>query len=745
MIVKKRCGKEETLDINKINKVLEWATEGLSGVSSDIIAINAKINFRVGISTDEIHKVLIETAANLISENAPNYQHVAGRLLNYQLRKQVWGGKNPPKLHDFIANNIKKGIYAKSLVTDYSETEINKIGEFINHDRDFIFAYSGIKQMCDKYLIKNKISGEIHETPQFAYLCLAMAGFARYEKSIRLGYVKNAYNYFSKHKINIPTPIMAGLRSNFNSYSSCCLVDIDDTKESLTASATAISLATAARYGIGINIGRIRPLGSPIRGGETVHTGLIPFLKIYEASVKAWQQSAIRGGSATVSIPWWHYEIEDVIVLKNNAGTDDNRVRKLDYSVGCSKIFYERVKNNESITLFSPHEAKDVFETFGLDTFDEAYKTAESNPKLKFKKVIPARKLMSLIVKERVETGRIYVINMDHANSHSSFKDRVLMGNLCQEVIQPLIPIQDINDENGEIGVCILGAINLLEIKNDEEMEKACDIIVRLLEEVIDIQSYFCKAAEKFAKNWRSLGIGITNLAGLLAHNGLKYSSPEAPNFVDEWMEKVQYYSIKSSVELAKERGPCNYYKKTKFSDQILSIDTYKKSIDKVVTRKPTQDWTGLRKEIEKNGIRHATLTSVMPCESSSSLTGSTNGVEPVRSLVSFKESKEGRLPVMVPGLVKHKKDYELAFDILDNKGIIDINAAIQKWTCMAISTNLYYNYAHYPGNAIPDSKVIQDIMYAYSMGLKSLYYSNSEIGSKEQIMTLSCDGACQI
>ena len=747
--VKKRDGGTEKFNIEKIHKIINWAIDGIQGVSLSEIEINAKLNMVDNTSTRDIHQGIIEAAANLISIERPNYQFVASRLLNYQLRKDVWGGKHSPRLIDMIHGGIKSQIYDASITDSYTDDEINKIGEFIDHDRDFIFTYSGIKQLCDKYLIKNRITGQIFETPQFAYALIAAYTFAKYPKEVRLNYVKKFYDATSKHKINLPTPIMAGVRSTSKGYASCCLIGVDDTKESITASGAAVSLATASRCGIGIDVSRVRAIGSPVNGGSVVHTGLIPFLKIYEASVKAWQQNSIRGGSATVNVMWWHYEIEDVVVLKNNAGTDDNRVRKLDYTVGMSKLFYDRVIKNEDVTLFSPHEVPELFQAWGTSKFDKIYEECESNRKIKVKKKVSARKLFSLIVKERVETGRIYILNVDTANEHSSWSDQVTMSNLCTEIIQPYIPFNDLHDPHGEIGMCILSAINMLEIKNWADLEKTCDLVVRFLDEIIDVQDYFNKAAENFAKKRRSLGIGITNLAAFLAKNEVKYTSKAALTLLDEWMEHFQYYLLKSSLELAKEKGKCEKFERTKYAKGILPIDTCKKSANELVKRKLSLPWDELREEIKKHGLRHSTLTAVMPCESSSVIQSSTNGVEPVRSLMTYKMSKMGKLPVLVPGIGKYEHNYELAFDLQDNINLINLNAIIQKYIDMAISTNLYYNYSHYPNHVLPDGKVMKEIMYAYSMGLISLYYNNTDDGDKEQTTTTKdsdcSSGACKL
>lgn len=747
--VKKRDGKQEKFDVEKINKVISWAVSGVDGVSLSEVEINAKLNISDNISTRDIHEVLIESASNLISIQKPNYQYVAGRLLNYQLRKDVWGGRHAPRLIDVIHTGIKRKIYDPIILEKFTEEEINKIGEFIDHDRDLIFTYAGIKQLCDKYLIKNRITDVIYETPQFAYILIACYGFINYKQETRLDYIKRFYNAISKHKINLPTPVVAGVRTNSRKYASCCLIGVDDNKESITASSTAISIATASRCGIGIDISKIRAIGAPVNNGEVVHTGVIPFLKIFEASVKAWQQNGLRGGSATTNIQWWHYEIEDVVILKNNAGTDDNRVRKLDYTVGLSKLFYDRVIKNETITLFSPHSVPELLDAWGTSKFDSVYKACEEDKKIKHKKKVSARKLFSLIVKERVETGRIYILNVDTANEHSSWQDKVTMSNLCTEVIHPTIPLNDYNDPEAEIGMCILSAINMLEVRDWKDLEKTCDLIVRFLDEIIDIQDYFNKAAENFAKKRRSIGVGISNLAAYFAKNNLSYNNKNALSVLDEWMEYFQYYLIKASVNLAKEKGKCEKYNNTKYSKGILPIDTYKDKVDELVKRKLSLDWEGLRKEIKEHGMRHSTLSCCMPCESSSVIQSSTNGIEPVRSLITYKTSKVSKLPVLVPGVGKYCNNYELAYNFKDNVGIINVSAVIQKYIDMAISTNIYYNYNHYPDNSLPDSKVMKELIYAYSMGLISLYYNNTDDGDKEQSMTQKendcASGACKL
>ena len=745
MKVLKRNGKREEYNVDKIHKIVGWAVEGVNNVNVSDIEINANLQMKDGITTTEIHNVLIDSAVNLISLKRPNYQYVASRLLSYQLRKDIWGGKNPPKLLDFIEKNIEvTGVYDSKIIELYNKTEINKLGEYINHDRDYNFTYSGVRQLCDKYLIQHRITGEIYETPQFAFMVIAMVAFGAYPKETRIEYVQRAYDYFSNFKINLPTPLMAGVRSKTRQYASCCLIDVDDTLPSIFASATAAGYATGSRYGIGLNFGRMRPINSDIRNGEVVHTGVIPFLKLMESTVKSCHQNGIRGGSATVNFPFWHYEIQDVMVLKNNSGTDDNRVRKLDYCIQFSKLFYERFIKNENITLFSAKEATGLYEAFGHENFDELYEKYEKDKSIKTKKSIPARSLMSLFVKERVETGRIYFMNIDHCNQRGPWLDSVKMTNLCVEVLHPTKPLQHIDDPDAEIGICILSAINVFEIKSDAEMEKVCDITVRMLDELIDYQSYFVKAAENFTVNRRSLGIGITNFAAYMAKKGVKYTEKEAPNLADELMEKVQYFLLRSSSTIAKEKGACAKFNRTKYSQGWLPIDSYKKEVDEFVTRKPTMDWEGLRVIIKQTGLRHSTLSAIMPCESSSVIQNSTNGIEPIRSYMTYKKSKSRTLPVIVPNAIHYKNSYTLAYEMEDNVGMIKIIAAMQKWVDMSISANMYYNYAHYEGGALPDAKVIKEILLAYKLGWRTGYYNNTDDGDKQSIGEEQSDNAIE-
>ncbi len=750
IFVIKRDGSKEVFNIEKINKIINWAIKDIENVSASQIEINAKLIISNGITSQEIHKVLIESTASLISIEEPNYQWVASKLLNYDLRKRVWGGKNPPKLIDLIHRNIKLGWYDKSILDFYTEKDINKINEFIDHERDFNFTYAGIKQLCDKYLVQNRKTKELFETPQFAYILIAATLFRGYDKKIRLEYIKRAYKYFSTHKINLATPVMAGVRTNIKSYSSCCLIDLGDTKESINATNSAVALATASRYGIGVNFGRIRAIGSEIRNGETIHPGVIPFLKITENNVKAWQQAGLRGGSATVTFPIWHYEIEDIIKLKDVGGTSENRIFNLDYSISISKLFYDRFLKDGNITLFSPHEVPDLYESFGLKTFDDLYLKYEKNDKLKIKKIIKARDFFVELTKQRLETGRIYILNIDNVNDHCSWDSDICksikIGNLCQEVVQPLVVMQDLHDLNAEIGVCILSAVNWLEIKSEQEHEKVCDIIVRMLDELIDIQEYFNQASRNFATKKRSLGVGITNYAAFLVNNNLKYSDNKTLELTHEWQERQQFYLLKSSCNLAKEKGRCEHFNSAKYSKGILPIDTYKKEIDQFSNFKLNEDWEKLRKDIAEYGLRNCTLSAQMPVESSSVIQNATNGIEPPRAPITFKTSKASTLPVLVPNINKWK-EYTYAYEEKTNISYLKIAAILQKFIDMAISVNLYYSPANYEDKKIPYTQIIKETINHWQWGGHTIYYVNTEDGNKHfSVEKDSCSsGACTL
>ena len=666
--IKKRDGRLEPLDIDKIHFVVEEACEGLSGVSSSQIEINANIQFYDGMTTKEVQQILVRSANDLISLETPNYQYAAARLLSYDVRKEAHGQYEYMPLLKLIIRNIKAGVYDKGIVEKFSKTDIKKMNTWIKRERDLDFTYAGLRQVVDKYLVQDRSSGDLFETPQDMYMMIAATLFAEYPAKTRMSYVKKYYDAVSTFKINIPTPVMAGVRTPIRQFASCVLIDSDDTLSSIFSSDMAIGLYVARRAGIGINAGRIRGINAKIRGGEVQHTGVIPFLKKFESTVRCCTQNGVRGGSATVHFPIWHQEIEDILVLKNNKGTEDNRVRKLDYSIQISKMFYERFMNDEDITLFSPHETPGLYDAFGTDSFDALYKKYEKDSSIN-KKTIPAQDLFSDLLKERAETGRIYIMNLDHCNTHSSFKDKVSMSNLCQEITLPTTPINAIDDSQGEIALCILSAINVGQLNNLEDLENLCELAVRALEEIIEYQDYPVKAAEVSTKSRRSLGIGYIGLAHYLAKQGFKYSEKGAWDSVDRLTEAFQFYLLKASNKLAQERGACEGFKQTKYADGLLPIDHYKKEIDEIVPHKQRMAWEALRKDIIKYGLRHSTLSAQMPSESSSVVSNETNGIEPPRALMAIKKSKKGPLKQIAPGYPKLKNAYTLLWDMPDNTG----------------------------------------------------------------------------
>ena len=728
IIITKRNGKGEKLNLDKIHFVVEEACKDLTGVSASQIEMNADLQFVDGMTTEDIQNVLIRSANDLISLENPNYQYAAARLLLYDLHKKVYNRYEHNSLTTIINRNIERGVYDPAIKEKYTQSELKKLNTFIKHDRNEDFTYAGLRQVVDKYLCQDRSTGDIYETPQFMYMMIAATLFADYPKETRLTYVKKYYDATSLFKINIPTPVMAGVRTPIRQFASCVLVDVDDTLSSIFSSNSAIGYYIAQRAGIGINSGRVRAINSKIRGGEVAHTGVIPFLKVYESTVRSCTQNGVRGGSATTHFPLWHYEIEDVLVLKNNKGTDDNRVRKLDYSIQLNKTMYERLLSNKDITLFSPHDVPDLYEAFyaDQDKFAQLYAKYEKDTSIR-KKTLKAMDLFSALLKERAETGRIYIMNVDHCNTHSSFKDTVYMSNLCQEITLPTKPVQHIDDENGEIALCILSAINVGLINHLEELEPLCDLAVRALEEIIDYQGYPVKAAEISTKARRSLGVGYIGLAHYLAKHKVKYSDKEAWKLVHDLTEAFQYFLLKSSNELAKEKGPCEYFHRTKYSDGILPIDTYKKDIDAIVSvKKYKYDWENLRSSITTHGLRHSTLSAQMPSERSSIVSNATNGIEPPTAYLSVKKSKKGPLKQVVPQYGQLKNFYTLLWDMKGNEGYINIVAVMQKFFDQAISGNWSYNPLQYENNEVPMSVMMKDLLTTYKMGWKTSYYQNT-------------------
>ena len=728
----KRNGEKELLNLDKVHAMVEHACNGLAGVSESQVEMNAGLQFFDGIKTSDIQEILIRSANDLISLEAPNYQFAAARLLLFGLRKAVYNGHpdGHPPLLEHVKKCVELGVYDSDILSKYSEEEWEKLNSYIDHDRDFLFTSAGIRQVADKYLVQDRSTGEVFETPQFMYILVAATLFQDDDKFYRLEYVRRYYDAISKHRLNIPTPIMAGVRTPLRQFASCVLVDVDDTLDSIFSSDMAIGHYVAQRAGIGINAGRIRGINSKIRGGEVQHTGVVPFLKKFESTVRCCTQNGIRGGSATVHFPIWHQEIEDIIVLKNNKGTEDNRVRKLDYSIQFSKLFYERFIQNGIITLFSPHDVPGLYDAFGTDRFDGMYVDYESDLSIP-RKTVKAQELFLNILKERAETGRIYIMNIDHCNSHSSFKDKVNMSNLCQEITLPTDPLQHI-DGQGEIALCILSAINVGKLKNIDELDDLCELAVRGLDALIDYQQYPVKAAEQSTTNRRSLGIGYIGLAHYLAKNGASYDSQKAHDLVHKLTERFQYALLTASNRMAMEKGPCGYFGKTKYSDGVLPIDTYKKEVDEIVPNDLSCDWEWLRERILQYGLRHSTLSAQMPSESSSVVSNATNGIEPPRDYLSVKKSKKGPLKQIVPSYTTLKGAYTLLWDMHNNDGYIKVTAVMQKFFDQAISGNWSYNPENYSDNEVPVSEMAKDLLTTYKYGWKTSYYQNTYDNKKD-------------
>jgi len=724
--VVKRNGTKEPLDLNKLHVMVEEACKDLAGVSASQVEMQSGIQFYDGITTAEVQEILIRSASDLIDLDHPNYQFVAARLLLFATRKQLYGRMHEtPTVKEHVEKCVEKGVYDPEILDLYSDEEFEKLQAMIDHHRDYLFTYAGLRQVVDKYLVQDRSSGTLYETPQFMYLLIAATIFSKYPKETRLEYVRKYYDAISRHKINIPTPIMAGVRTPLRQYASCVLVDVDDSLDSIFSSDMAIGRYVAQRAGIGINAGRIRGINSKIRGGEVKHTGVVPFLKKFESTVRCCTQNGIRGGSATVHFPIWHQEIEDILVLKNNKGTEDNRVRKLDYSIQISKIFYERFIKNENISLFSPHDVPGLYDAFGTPEFDELYVGYERDESIA-RKTIGGQELFFDLLKERAETGRIYIMNIDHCNSHSSFMDKVEMSNLCQEITLPTKPLQHIDDPNGEIALCILSAVNVGKIRDLEDLQVLCDLAVRSLDELIDFQNYPIRAAEIATKARRSLGVGYIGLAHYLAKNNVRYGDSDAWKLVHDLTEAFQYYLIRATVDLAKEKGACEYSSRTKYGNGILPIDTYKKEVDEIVSNELHYDWNSLREDVKQYGVRNSTLSAQMPSESSSVVSNATNGIEPPRGYLSIKKSKQGPLKQIVPQYATLKNHYDLLWDMESNRGYINIVAIMQKFFDQAISGNWSYNPKHYPNNEIPVSVMAQDLLTTYKYGWKTSYYQNT-------------------
>lgn len=733
----KRDGAKEPLDLEKIHKILMWACEDITGVSVSEIELKSQLKFFNGITTTQIHETLTKTAADLVSEDSPNYQFVAARLINFNLRKEVYGSITPWPLKKVVQRNVALGVYCKDLLDWYTDQEWAKLDKIIKHDRDFNFAYAGMMQMLGKYLIQNRATKEYYETPQMAYVLIAATLFHSYPEETRLKYIKEYYDAISNWDISVPTPIAAGVRSPKKQFSSCVLINSDDSLDSITSTGSAIMKYAANRAGIGINVGRIRPVGSEIRGGEAVHTGVTGFLKFFQSAMGSCSQGGIRKGSATVYYPFWHYEFENLIVLKNNKGVEENRVRHMDYGVQLNRLAYKRLLEGGKITLFSPKEVPDLVEAFyrgDNDEFERLYEKYERSRSI-MKQTISALEMFGSIMDERSSTGRIYIQNIDHCNTQSSFdqkKHPIEQSNLCCEITLPTRPFQSMDDENGRIALCTLSAINWGNIKSPEDFEKPCELAVRSLDALLSYQDFPLIQAKKSTEEFRTLGVGIINLAYFLAKNNLKYDE-NALDKVQEYMEAMSYYLIKASVQLAKEYGPCDLWQETKYGQGVFPWEVRKKEFDEILPLKNRLDWEALRAEMLQYGIRNATLMALMPSETSSQLANATNGIEPPRALVSEKSSKDGRLPQVVPEILKLKNKYDLLWDQKSPLGYLFISLALQRYIDQAISTNVSINPENYENNKVSLKELIQHLLIYYKNGGKLLYYHNTYDGANDE------------
>ena len=734
--VTKRDGRKEPLDIDKLHKVVFWATQGITGVSASEVEIKSHIQFYNGITSSAIQETLIKSAADLITEECPNYQYVAGRLINYHLRKQVYGQFEPIHIYDLVKKNVDAGFYDSELLEKYTDDEWDRIDRWLQHNRDEDLTYVAMEQFRGKYLVQNRVTKEVFETPQMCYMLIAATLFQDYPQETRMQWVKDYYNAISTHQVSLPTPVMAGVRTPQRQFSSCVLIETDDSLDSINATASSIVKYVSQKAGIGVGAGRIRALGSPIRKGDAYHTGVIPFYKLFQSATRSCSQGGVRNGAATLYYPIWHLEVEDLLVLKNNKGTEDNRVRHMDYGVQFNKLMYERLLSGGDITLFSPHDVPEVYEAFfaDQDRFKELYERAERNTKLR-KKTIKATELFSAFAQERKDTGRIYLMNVDHANTHGAFKPDVApvkQSNLCCEIDLPTKPLNSVDDKEGEIALCTLSAINWGSFRSPEEMEKACTLAVRGLDALLSYQNYPIIAAEMATQNRRPLGVGIINFAYWLAKNDVSYSDPAALELVDTWAQHWSYYLIKASADLAAEQGACPKSNETKYGDGVLPVDTYKREVDELVPHQDAVDWAGLREQLKATGIRNSTLMALMPAETSAQISNSTNGIEPPRSYVSIKQSKDGVLKQVVPEYRRLKNKYELLWDQKSPEGYLKIMAILQKYIDQGISVNTSYNPQHFEDEKIPMSTMLQHLLMFYKYGGKQLYYFNTFDGSGE-------------
>ena len=755
ILVTKRDGRQEPIDLDKIHRVITWAAEGLNNVSVSQVELKSRIQFYNGIRTQDIHETIIKAAADLISPEYPDYQYLAARLAIFHLRKIAYGQYEPPSLLEHVTRLTQDGRYDAHILKDYTPEEFAELDAEIQHERDLNFAYAAVKQLEGKYLLQDRVTKRVYESPQFLYMLVAMCLFANYPKATRLDYAKRFYNAVSTFKISLPTPIMSGVRTPSRQFSSCVLIECDDSLDSINATTSAIVKYVSQRAGIGINAGRIRALGSPIRSGEAQHTGCIPFYKLFQTAVKCCSQGGVRGGAATLFYPLWHLEVESLLVLKNNRGVEENRVRHMDYGVQLNKTMYQRLIKNQDITLFSPHDVPDLYEAFfaDQDEFERLYEQYEQDETIR-KQRIPAVDLFGLMMQERAGTGRVYIQNVDHCNTHSPFNPKlapVRQSNLCLEIALPTKPLNDINDEEGEIALCTLSAFNLGALENLDELENLADLIIRALDALLDYQDYPIKAAYIASMKRRSLGVGVINFAYYLAKNDVRYSDDSALGLTHRTFEAIQYYLLKASNQLAREQGACGAFSETTYAQGILPIDSYKKDVDGICAEPLHYDWEGLRQAIVKDGLRNSTVTALMPSETSSQIANATNGIEPPRGLVTVKASKDGVLKQVVPDYEQLKSKYELLWQMPNNQGYLKLVAVMQKFVDQSISANTNYDPQRFEDGRVPMKQLLTDLLMAYKYGLKTLYYHNTRDGADDaqfdvQVADDDCaSGACKI
>lgn len=751
LMVTKRHGRQEKLDLEKIHRVVIWAAEGLDKVSPSEVELKAHIQFFDGMKTADIHETLIKSAADLISETTPDYQYLSARLAIFHLRKRAFGRFEPPPLFTHVQAMVSAGRYDKHLLEDYCEADFTVLNDYMDHSRDMSFSYAAVKQLEGKYLVQNRVTGDIYESPQILYMLVATCLFSNYPKDTRLDFVKRFYDATSLFKLSLPTPIMAGVRTPTRQFSSCVLIEAGDSLDSINATSSAIVKYVSQRAGIGINAGRIRALGSPIRDGEAFHTGCIPFYKHFQTAVKSCSQGGVRGGAATLFYPIWHLEVESLLVLKNNRGVEENRVRHLDYGVQLNKLMYQRLVKGGYITLFSPHEVPGLYDAFfaDQDEFERLYTKYEQDESIR-KQSIKAAELFGMLASERASTGRIYIQNVDHCNTHSPFDPSVApvkQSNLCLEIALPTKPLEHIHDEQGEIALCTLSAFNLGALQSLDELEDLSELIVRALDNLLDYQNYPIVAAQLATDYRRTLGVGVTNLAYYLAKNDVKYSDGSANGLVHRTFEAIQYNLLTASNKLAKESGPCQKFNETTYAKGILPIDTYKRDIDNFCDEPLHYDWEALRASILEDGLRNSTLMALMPCETSSQVTNSTNGIEPPRGFVSVKASKDGILKQVVPDYLALKDKYELLWDIPNNEGYLQLVGIMQKFVDQAISANTNYDPSKFSTGKVPMKQLLKDLLSAYKYGVKTLYYHNTRDGAADRQSTdEECEsGACKL